>query len=123
MSDIKIINIKDASFKMWESDASGSEASGSVASGSVASGSVAGGAASDRGESDHDQDFDEKSENLFESSTISGGSDDGFRDGDFDASDTTTGFDITAGDKLDLFEDNMSRASSFSDQSGGSKKK
>lgn len=117
MSDIKVINIKDSSFKMWESEASGSEAGGSEAGASAA-----GRAASDRGESDNDQDFDEKSENLFESSTMSGGSDDGFRAGDFDAFDRTASFDRTAGDKLDLFEDNMSRASSFSDQSGGSKK-
>jgi hypothetical protein len=115
MSDIKVINIKDSSFKMWESDASGGDANGSEAgdaNGSDAgdaNGIPAGGSASDR--IDNDQDFDEKSENLFESSTMSGGSDD-----DFDA------FDRTAGDKLDLFEDNMSRASSFSDQSGGSKK-
>lgn len=99
MSDIKVINITDSSFKMWESDASGG---------------VAGRATSDRNNQyNQDQDFDEKSENLFESSTISGGSDNGFRTGDFDA------FNKTAGDELDLFEDN---ASSFSDQSGGSKK-
>ena len=70
MSDIKVINIKDSSFKMW----------------------------------DNGSKEEEENQNLFESSTMSGGSRNSL-DGN-----------------LDLFEDNMSMSSSFSHQSGGSKK-